>query len=151
MNYNKAIKSLLKIFSMKLSITFLNMLLVVLYSSCMQAQQNNKSNSEMKVLTPKAFLEAYKNDKGAQLIDVRTKTEFNKGHLADSKNMNIYAEDFNVQLKTLDKQKPVYVYCHSGGRSAECATILKQMGFAKVIDMSGGFSTWQKEGLPYEQ
>lgn len=135
---------------MKQSITFISLFILSSLFACSQAQQVN-SKSEQKLLAPKAFIESYKKDANAQLIDVRTKTEFNKGHLAKARNMNIYSDDFKMQIKTLDKQKPVYVYCHSGGRSAECVAELKNIGFVKLVDMDGGFSAWQKEGLPYEQ
>ncbi len=86
----------------------------------------------------------------AQLIDVRTPEEFAEGHLVGAKNLNIFDDDFITKIEKLDKKKPVLVYCHSGGRSGEAYDALKKAGFATVLDMKGGFSSWKKEGRKIE-
>ena len=52
-------------------------------------------------------------------LDVRTPKEYVEGHLKGSINMNYFDKDFKIQVGKLDKAKPVYVYCHSGGRSSK--------------------------------
>jgi rhodanese-related sulfurtransferase len=56
-------------------------------------------------------------------------------------------DDFKQQVNVLDKEKPVYVYCRSGKRSARAAEILKEMGFTKVYDLQGGIMEWQENDL----
>ena len=51
------------------------------------------------------------------IIDVRTPLEYNSGHIKDAKNIDLYSDDFNTEFDKLDKSKPVYVYCRSGGPS----------------------------------
>lgn len=70
---------------------------------------------------------------GAAIVDVRTKAEFEKGHIAGSKNIPL-AE---VKLKTemIRKwNKPVVTVCRSGSRSATARNILKSAG----IDVYNG-------------
>ncbi|GGG95109.1 hypothetical protein GCM10011416_10710 [Polaribacter pacificus] len=86
--------------------------------------------------------------KGTQLVDVRTPTEFKAGHLEKAKLINIFDKDFEEQsLKVLDKSKPVYVYCRSGGRSANAAEIYKKAGFTKVYNLVGGYGAWSAKKL----
>ena len=81
--------------------------------------------------------------KGAQLVDVRTPDEYKAGHLEKAKLINIFDKDFTEQsLKLLDKDKPVYVYCRSGGRSANAAKIYEKAGFKKVYNLVGGYGAW---------
>ena len=50
------------------------------------------------------------------------------------------------QLDKLDKNKPVFVYCLSGGRSASAADFLEEKGFSQVYNMKGGIMKWSAEG-----
>ena len=87
-----------------------------------------------------------------QLIDVRTPVEFKKGHLKNAKLINFFDKDFKSEiLKKIDKNKPVYVYCKSGGRSAKAAKIYKAAGFKKVFNLLGGFNAWSASGLEIEK
>lgn len=90
--------------------------------------------------------------KNVQLIDVRTPVEFKKGHLKNAKLINFFDKDFKSEiLKKIDKNKPVYVYCKSGGRSAKAAKIYKAAGFKKVFNLLGGFNAWSASGLEIEK
>ena len=86
-------------------------------------------------------------NEGIQLVDVRTPEEFASGHLENAVNINFYADDFKEQINQLDKEKEVYLYCRSGGRSAKAAKDLEAMGFRKVYDLEGGILKWQKKKL----
>jgi thioredoxin 1 len=46
-------------------------------------------------------------------------------------------------VKALDKTKPVYLYCLSGGRSKQAANYLAKQGFAKVYNLEGGIMEWK--------
>ena len=79
-----------------------------------------------------------------QLIDVRTVEEYKGGHIGNAKNIDFYSSDFRTQLSKLSKNKPVLVYCHSGGRSGKTSLILKELGFLEVYDFQSGYSKWGK-------
>tara|TARA_R110002124_G_scaffold77276_7_gene206996 strand:+ start:3765 stop:4157 length:393 start_codon:yes stop_codon:yes gene_type:complete len=90
--------------------------------------------------------------KGTQLIDVRTPDEFNAGHIKNATLINFFDADFKEKsLKVLDKNKPVYVYCRSGGRSAKAAKKYKEAGFTKVYNLLGGFNAWSAKKLDIEK
>lgn len=80
-------------------------------------------------------------EKGARLVDVRTKDEFSSGHL--DRALNIPVGELERRLPELegDKRGPVVVYCASGLRSASAKRILLRAGFEDVHDL-GGMSRW---------
>ena len=79
-----------------------------------------------------------------QLLDVRTAAEFSKGAIPGAINLDIRSADFMEQLQDFDLDKPVIIYCHSGGRSAKASDILNTMGFTQIFDYKGGYSDWSK-------
>lgn len=81
--------------------------------------------------------------KNTQLVDVRTPNEYEKAHIKNAILINFFDKDFKEQSsKKLNKNKPVYLYCRSGGRSAKAAKIYKEAGFTKVYNLIGGFKSW---------
>lgn len=77
---------------------------------------------------------------GAALIDVRSPAEFAGGHIAGARNIPL--GDVGRRAAEIGpKDKPVVVYCASGGRSAAAAGQLRSLGFAQVHDL-GGMSRW---------
>jgi rhodanese-related sulfurtransferase len=88
---------------------------------------------------------------GVQLLDVRTSGEFNAGHLKNA----LWADwtdqpQFMDRIQYVDKNKPVYIYCLSGARSAAAATWMRQNGYENVIELQGGINAWKKENKPVE-
>jgi rhodanese-related sulfurtransferase len=65
------------------------------------------------------------------IVDVRTESEFETGHVKDAINIPVETIDPSVNL---DKNKTIIVYCRSGRRSANAASMLKQYGY-KVYDL----------------
>lgn len=83
-----------------------------------------------------------------QLVDVRTPEEFSEGHLENAINIDVTADDFDAKVASLDKEKPVMVYCKSGGRSAKASARLKELGFKTITDLEGGITNWKSENKP---
>lgn len=85
---------------------------------------------------------------GAQLLDVRTKEEWDEGHLKGATLVTVTEEGFLDKAKAaLDRDKGVVVYCRSGKRSAMAAGQLRAAGFT-VYDMDGGITSWKAAGKP---
>ncbi|MEJ6735779.1 MAG: rhodanese-like domain-containing protein [Flavobacteriales bacterium] len=81
-----------------------------------------------------------------QVLDVRTPDEWASGIVKGATKMNFFDNDFNTQLEKLDKNKPVYVYCKSGGRSGKATKQMKEMGFTAVYNLIGGIGAWDAAG-----
>ncbi len=77
---------------------------------------------------------------GAQLVDVRTPSEFAAGHIAGA--INVPVQELAGRLKELEpKERALVVYCRSGSRSGNAARMLKAAGFSAVHDL-GPMSSW---------
>lgn len=101
-----------------------------------------KAKGTIKVLDPITYKEAIAN-KDLQLIDVRTPGEREEGFIENSKLIDYNAEGFKDKLLELDKTKPVYIYCQSGGRSALASEMMMELGFSEVYDLQGGYLAWE--------
>ena len=85
-------------------------------------------------------------DANVQLLDVRTRDEFDEGHIAGAMLADVNESNFVEQaMSMLDKQRPVAVYCRSGRRSARAASLLTEQGYT-VTNLGGGVMAWQDAG-----
>ena len=87
-------------------------------------------------------------DKENVILDVRTATEFEAGHIAGAVNLDALATDFEKKAGALDRNKTYLVHCASGGRSARACGKLTQLDFPKLYNLPGGFKAWVKAGQP---
>lgn len=86
------------------------------------------------------FKELMKRD--ATIIDVRTKAEFQQGHIRGS--VNIPLNNLSNHYSKLNKTKPIITCCASGVRSAQAKSILKANGFTEVHN-GGGWSSLESK------
>ena len=75
---------------------------------------------------------------GAQIIDVRTKDEYQQGHIRGS--VNLPLQTLQNNLTKIKKDKPVITCCASGMRSASAKGILISNGYTEVHN-GGGWSS----------
>jgi phage shock protein E len=78
---------------------------------------------------------------GAVVIDVRTKSEYQSGHIKGS--LNIPLDSLKNNLSKIKKDAVVITCCASGMRSASAKSILKSNGFIEVYN-GGGWSSLKK-------
>jgi thioredoxin len=119
-------------------------LIGLLISGC----TNRSTESSNTVLSASAFAEKIKAIPSPTIIDVRTPAEFAKGHVKDAVNYDWNGDEFETQIVSLDKSKPVFVYCLSGARSSAAADKMRTEGFKEVYEMQGGLMKWRAENLP---
>jgi rhodanese-related sulfurtransferase len=94
------------------------------------------------------FVKVYKSTPSSQLLDVRTPDEWSGGKLANSACVNYLDESFSQGVTKLDKDKPIFVYCAAGGRSAKASSALKDAGFKQVYNLKGaGYDQLKAKGL----
>ena len=111
---------------------------VCLLLSCVQ-----ETTPKITVLEQIAF-EKKISEEDVQLVDVRTPEEWGNGVITNAALINYFDKDFKDQLSKLDKDKPIAVYCKSGGRSGKTAKILSELGFKEIYDLKGGYLNWNK-------
>lgn len=85
-------------------------------------------------------------DNKSVVLDVRTQEEVEIGMIPNALHIDIYkGQGFIEAIEKLDKTKNYYVYCRSGGRSAQACAIMTQIGFNNAYNLVGGFIEWQGE------
>ncbi|HLA56386.1 MAG TPA: thioredoxin domain-containing protein [Flavobacterium sp.] len=118
------------------------LLLSVLFLNC-----NGQTPKNIQTIPPLDFAAKLKATPNAQLLDVRTPEEFAGEHIDDAANVNWNSDDFAARASRYDKSKPIFVYCKVGGRSAEAAQKLQEMGFSQIYNLQGGMMKWSAAGL----
>lgn len=85
---------------------------------------------------------------GVVTLDVRTRGEFNQGHIAGAINIDVEAPTFENEVSKLDKSVTYAVYCHSGNRSAIATGQMEKLGFKHLFNLQNGISDWITQGMP---
>jgi rhodanese-related sulfurtransferase len=91
---------------------------------------------------------SYGDDHWFVILDVRTPSEYAAKHIQNGVNIDYNSADFSAKLSTLNRSKVYLLHCASGSRSAPVFTMMKNMHFQKVYNMTGGISAWSKAGYP---
>ncbi|UCE96342.1 MAG: hypothetical protein JSV51_01665 [Candidatus Bathyarchaeota archaeon] len=80
------------------------------------------------------------------VLDVRTQSEYNSGHLRNAKLIPV--SELASRLDELNPTDEILVYCHAGSRSSTASQILVDNGFQNIYNMLGGITAWIVEGYP---
>ena len=103
---------------------------VVSGAGCWFARSGNTSSAEARRMV----------SAGALLLDVRSPEEFKAGHIEGA--VNIPVQELEGRMGELGaKEKPIVVYCQSGGRSARAAAMLEGAGYTEIHNL-GAMSRW---------
>ena len=101
----------------------------------------------MNTITPVEARDVLQNGE-VVILDVRTASEYARGHIQDAQNIDFYGPDFENEIKKLDKEKNYVVNCLSGGRSGKTVTFMESFGFKNVKNLVGGITAWKNQQLP---
>ena len=102
-------------------------------------------------LSPGEFEKAIANKDSVQVLDVRTPGEYNSGHIANALLADWNdPQEFNRRIAFVDRNKPVYVYCLAGGRSAAAAAQMRKAGYENVYELKGGMNAWNAGNKPVQ-
>jgi hydroxyacylglutathione hydrolase len=76
------------------------------------------------------------------VLDVRAKSEYDAGHLPGA--TQLHGGRVMWHLDALPRDRPIVVYCQTGGRSAVVASALRAAGFDNVGELEGSFEGYKK-------
>src|SRR6188472_1310129 len=85
-------------------------------------------------------------ERGARLIDVRERSEWEEGHIGGAAHVSRSYLEQQIEGVVPDRATPVVLYCAGGTRSLFAGQTLQQMGYTDVRSMSGGFQAWKSSG-----
>jgi rhodanese-related sulfurtransferase len=119
-------------------------------------QPNADDRSEIREVTTHEVLHIQRI--GNPIVDVREPEEFADGHIPGAVNIPLGRLEIEVGSHPavveraggahLLRQRPVVLYCLSGGRSARAAAALRRLGFANPVSLAGGILAWTGDGHP---
>jgi rhodanese-related sulfurtransferase len=83
--------------------------------------------------------------RGALLVDVREKSEWDAGHAPKAKHHPLGG--LPSSMSRLPEDRTLVVVCRSGNRSARASKLLAKAGF-DAVNLTGGMTAWKASGLP---
>ncbi len=96
-----------------------------------------------------AWSRAGRDGAGLWLIDVRTLGEWQQAHVPGARHRPL--DRLAEWQAELPEEETVYMFCHSGMRSAQAAAWLRQvLGRSNVVNVAGGILAWARAGYPIE-
>ncbi|MCT4560418.1 MAG: rhodanese-like domain-containing protein [Crocinitomicaceae bacterium] len=106
---------------------------------------SSSTEAQVSDIDVKEFKAKFEGKNDVQVLDVRTPNEIAQGKIDGASENNFMGPNFEQNLAKLDKNKPVVVYCASGGRSAKAAAIMEEKGFTVVYNLLGGFNAYSQQ------
>jgi rhodanese-related sulfurtransferase len=142
-------KNILK--NKKASVVILAFLLLSLLSGCTAVStESTKETTQAAIkavianISPEEAKKRLDSEEAIIVLDVRTKEEYDGGHIKDSVLIPVDKLKDEAESKLKDKETVIFVYCRSGNRSTTAANILVELGYKNVYNL-GGINQW-----PYE-
>lgn len=123
--------------------------MTVMFVAIMMASCSNGQNKTEGTIAENVNVEEFASHfESAQILDVRTPGEWSEGVIEGAILADFYKDSFKAELEKLNKNKPVTVYCKSGGRSGQAMGMMNEMGFKEVYNLKGGIGAWNSAGKP---
>jgi rhodanese-related sulfurtransferase len=84
------------------------------------------------------------------IIDVRSKTEFDEGHVPGARHIPFWKIASQAQALSTFRQSSIVVYCGHGPRAYFAGAVLRRRGFTHVAYLTGHMKNWKASHLPLE-
>lgn len=85
------------------------------------------------------------------VLDVRTKKEYDGGHIPGAVLIDWNSPDFEKEVAKLDKSKTYLVHCAGGVRSVKACNLMGKLQFTNCYNLEPGFRDWEKAGKAVEK
>jgi len=100
-------------------------------------------NSRYKNVSAEEANKLISENKDFIILDVRTKEEYDNGHIPGAKLVPVQILPMKLNELSGYKDKPILVYCASGGRSPRAVETLADDDFQNIYHLSRGISSWR--------
>ena len=97
-------------------------------------------------ITPRDLHERQQNGSAPLVLDVRTATEYEAGHVPGA--VNVPHTELAGRISELRLDDGVVVYCRVGPRARLGEKTLREVGVEGILHLDGGFGAWRESGLP---
>lgn len=146
--------------------TTASILIFFLFTACEEPSSSSSSVPEQESLSETAtatdggilasvsveeFSRRMRDDDVTLVVDVRTPPERDRDGIIAPEGLEVAHWDFSgpnfqEQLRSIDPDQHVYIYCASGGRSARAGRMLTENGVKEVYNLLGGITAWKAAG-----
>lgn len=106
------------------------------------------AESEAPSIAPSELIALRTSATAPVVIDVRTKEEFESGHIPGA--VNIPFDEVAKRISEIDAPHGVALYCMLGPRARKGEAALLAAGYTSVLHVEGGLAAWRAAGLPVE-
>ena len=113
------------------------------------ADRFREARAAVREVTPRQA-DVLRADPATLFVDVREADEWDRGHIPGAVLVPKSHLEQEIEAAVADRERPLVLYCAGGIRSVFAARTLREMGYASVVSMSGGFDEWSALGLPSE-
>ncbi|MBC1422632.1 FAD-dependent oxidoreductase [Listeria seeligeri] len=93
------------------------------------------------LITPEAIIQRQENGEKMQIIDTRSKQQFEKSAVKGA--IHIPLAELREKMNSLDPNLPTITYCNKGVTGNAAQNILQNNGFGEVYNLSGGNKNYQ--------
>ncbi|GAB5538660.1 MAG: hypothetical protein Salg2KO_07630 [Salibacteraceae bacterium] len=122
---------------------FFVLITAITFISCQAQQSSDGTLDAFADVSNEQAQKIIESEPDLQIIDVRQNAEVAGGMIDGAQQMDISKPAFYEQIESLDKTKPVLVYCAAGGRSKTAQEIMQEAGFKTVYNLRRGYGSWK--------
>ena len=115
----------------------------MLLAACAQSAKTHVDAEELML--------SIRNDRAPTVLDVRTRTEYARGHVPGARHVPFYSTRSRYRDLGLEADDPVVVYCEHGPRAGIAKLGLWMAGHRQILYLSGHMQGWKAAGLPLER
>ena len=108
----------------------------------------NSSNTGVDTISQTELISQIKSQQPPLIIDVRTKREYDSGHIPGA--INIEFRELKSRISEIESYKnaSIIIYCEHGIRAKVAENTLKKANFKSILHLQGDMSQWRKNSLP---
>ena len=126
--------------------------IILILSLCIHCLAKGQEADSVKyfALSPYDFERLCLVEQNGFFADVREKSEYRKFRIKDF--INIPASgNIDITIDSVDKNRPVFLYCETNSRSVWVAKRFVDKGFSQVYYLDGGINEWKKDNYPIDK
>jgi rhodanese-related sulfurtransferase len=101
-------------------------------------------------IEPEELMRQIREGKAPVIVDVRSRTEFEAGHLPGAVHLPFWKAGRAWRSIEAARESPVVVYCGHGPRAHIAGAALRRHGFGKIAYLAGHMKKWKDMNLPVE-